>query len=76
MTGTGIAFPIKTLVFCVLICIGSGQLIAAKMLALKWSELSPVIAGRNVELALSNGNILRGKVLEVLPVIIAVPLKT
>jgi hypothetical protein len=57
----------KILIFCVLLFLASGQLFADKMLSLKWSELSSVIAGHNVELAQPDGSILRGKVLEVLP---------
>jgi hypothetical protein len=67
MTGSWIAIPRKTLLICVLLCGGSGWLFAAKVIELKWSALSPVIAGHNVELALPDGNVLKGKVLEVLP---------
>ena len=67
MTGSWIRILRKTLLFCVLLYGGSGRLFAAKTIELKWLELSPVIAGHNVELALPNGNVLKGKVLEVLP---------
>jgi hypothetical protein len=67
MTGSWIGILRKTLLFCVLLCGGSGRLFAAKVIELKWSALSPVVAGHNVELVLPDGNVLKGKVLEVLP---------
>jgi hypothetical protein len=67
MTGSWIAILRKTLLICVLLCGGSGRLFAAKVIELKWSALSPVIGGHNVVLALPDGNVLKGKVLEVLP---------
>jgi hypothetical protein len=67
MTGSPIGILRKTLLFYVLLCGGSGRLFAAEVIELKWSALSPVIIGHNVQLALPDGNVLKGKVLEVLP---------
>ena len=67
MSGSRIGILRKASLICVRWCIGSGRLFAANVIELKWSELSPVVGGYNVELTLPDGNVLKGKVLEVLP---------
>ncbi len=67
MTGSWIGILRKVLLICMLLCGGAGRLFAAKVIELKWSALSPIIGGHNVEVALPDGNVLKGKVLEVLP---------
>ena len=66
MTGSRIGI-LRQALLCVLLCGGPGRLFAANVIELKWSELSPVVGGYNVEFTLPDGNVLKGKVFEVLP---------